>query len=348
MSDVLLLARDPARLAGLQRLVALAGATPVVAADAEALRRHWRSAAAAIAELELSGLLDRAPLGRRLPLAVVDDEMPASGAGWRVAAELGARLFAFPASERDLLDWLVLGLDATAGNALVVGIVAGSGGAGASTLAAALAVHAAGGGASTLLDTDPAAGGVDLLLGAEQAAGPRWPELAAVEGAVASAALAETLPRAAGVSFVSCDRSDGLAPPAAAVQSVVRAARRGGGRVVVDLARYAAASEAALPECDVVALVAAATVRGAAAASGVLRWLAAFSVPCRLVVRTFPRARLRPPDVAAYLGLPPGLVMRTDPAVAAAADAGVVAARGAVARTARLLLEQLNATPPAT
>ena len=78
--------------------------------------------------------------------------------------------------------WLVGALsDAAEGyrrKGSVLAVVGGRGGAGASVLAAAVAVRAAADGDPVLLvDCDPLGGGLDLVLGAEDAAGPRWPEL---------------------------------------------------------------------------------------------------------------------------------------------------------------------------
>ena len=58
-----------------------------------------------------------------------------------------------------------------------VAVVGGCGGAGASVLAAALAVTAVRhGGRALLVDCDPLGGGLDLVLGAEHVAGLRWPD----------------------------------------------------------------------------------------------------------------------------------------------------------------------------
>ena len=61
----------------------------------------------------------------------------------------------------------------------VLAVAGGRGGAGASVLAAAVAVTAVRDGQRALLvDCDPLGGGLDLVLAAEDLAGLRWPEIA--------------------------------------------------------------------------------------------------------------------------------------------------------------------------
>ena len=62
----------------------------------------------------------------------------------------------------------------TAQNLPVIGVVGGCGGAGASTFACVLAATAATGWPAVLVDLDPVAGGIDVLLGIEAVPGARW------------------------------------------------------------------------------------------------------------------------------------------------------------------------------
>ena len=88
----------------------------------------------------------------------------------------------------------------------VIGVLAGCGGAGASVFAAVLAGQAAQRDRhSFLIDCDPAAGGLDVLLGCEQLPGPRWSQVRLAGGALDPAVLVDSLPRWRQVSFLSAD-----------------------------------------------------------------------------------------------------------------------------------------------
>ena len=89
--------------------------------------------------------------------------------------------------------------------AQVIVVVGARGGAGASSLAVALAHSSAQEGKRTvLLDADELGGGIDLVLGAEGHRGVRWSELAAVDGELPSQALFDALAVHRGVHFLSC------------------------------------------------------------------------------------------------------------------------------------------------
>jgi secretion/DNA translocation related CpaE-like protein len=153
------------------------------------------------------------------------------------------------------------------GRLLVVG--GSCGGAGASTVAAAVALTAAPAGDGVLLvDTDGFGGGLDLLLGAERAEGLRWPELTGLRGRVGGDALMAALPEVAGVSVLAASRSAPAEVPAAAVGAVVEAACAGGWPVVVDLPRTAGAevTELVLADADLAVLVVPGRLRAASAA----------------------------------------------------------------------------------
>ena len=84
------------------------------------------------------------------------------------------------------------------GSVLVV--VGASGGVGASSLATAVAVRAVRAGLDVVLvDGCPLGGGLDVVLGAEQAQGVRWSDLSRLEGSADGPALLVRLPLAEGV-----------------------------------------------------------------------------------------------------------------------------------------------------
>jgi hypothetical protein len=175
---------------------------------------------------------------------------------------------------------------------MVVGVLGGSGGVGATTFAAALAEAAA---PSVLVDLDPIGGGLDVLLGIEMAAGARWSGLRVDGGHLDPALLADGLPRWRSVAVLAAD----CEPPAAAALQVVEAAGALG-PVVLDLPRAPSPSRDALVSaCALCVLVAAAEVRELAAARAV-----AASLPDAALGVVLRRGSLPSADAVAWLGLP--------------------------------------------
>lgn len=172
----------------------------------------------------------------------------------------------------------------------VVGVLGGSGGVGASSLAAALATAA---GHSVLIDCDPAGGGIDVRLGIEAVPGARWSGLRVDGGRLDPAALDNGLPRWGSVSVLAAD----VAPAPGAVTQVVGAAASVGA-VVLDLPRAAGAlRDAAVACCSLCVLLAIADVRPLAAARTVRPAGSAVGV----VVR---RGSVAPVEAARMLGAP--------------------------------------------
>ncbi|WP_460627859.1 CpaE-like family protein [Intrasporangium mesophilum] len=86
----------------------------------------------------------------------------------------------------------------------VIAFVPASGGVGASTLAAAVAVRAAMVGRScAAVDLDRYAGSLEVTFGVEHSAGWRWSELSEVAGVVDGEALAAQLPMSCGVAVLA-------------------------------------------------------------------------------------------------------------------------------------------------
>ncbi|MFJ9826629.1 septum site-determining protein Ssd [Streptomyces sp. NPDC101160] len=207
---------------------------------------------------------------------------------WRRAVELGAEgVLTLPGEENRLVDLIADAVEGTGRQALTVGVIGGRGGAGASTLSCALALAAARAGERTLLlDGDPLGGGLDVLLGGERVEGRRWPDFAASKGRVAGAALEESLPSVRGVRVLSWDRGDPVRVPPEAMRSVLAAARRRGGVVVVDLPRHVdGAVTQALAQLDVGLLLVPGELRAVAAAHRVAGAVGTVLRDLRTVVR---------------------------------------------------------------
>ncbi|MGW5851940.1 septum site-determining protein Ssd [Streptomyces sp. NPDC055254] len=226
---------------------------------------------------------------------------------WQRAVEIGAEeVLRLPDAENRLVDRIADVVEGAGRPALTVGVIGGSGGAGASTLACALAVRAARGGERTILiDGDPLGGGMDVLLGGEGAEGLRWPDFAGSRGRVGAGALEESLPELHALRVLSWDRGDRVVVPPAAMRSVVAAARRRGGVVVVDLPRRVDEAVAeVLAQLDLVLLVVPGELRAVAAAGRVAAGVRMVARDVRVVVRGRCTGGLDAEAVAGLLGAP--------------------------------------------
>jgi secretion/DNA translocation related CpaE-like protein len=284
----LVVSTDDTLLDELLRVLAAAGAEPELATGGPALRRAHREAPLVLVGADALAAPPVRALPRRPGVVVVGRAAP-TPAEWAVAVELGAeRVAVLPEDEA----WL-LAKAAGAARAPVdrgwLAVVGGScGGAGASTVAAALALAAAAQGEGPLLvDADPGGGGLDLLLGAEEAEGLRWPELTGLRGRVDGRALLAALAEVAGLHLLPGSRDRACRIPEEALVAVVTAARDAGHPVVVDLARGAVSGEVVLAEADLASLVVPARLRAACAARLLVDTEAAWSA-AQLVVRRVP------------------------------------------------------------
>ncbi|GAA2063233.1 septum formation initiator [Streptomyces albiaxialis] len=225
---------------------------------------------------------------RRPGVLLVGRDLDDSGV-WERGARIGAEgVVVLPDAESWLTGRIADAAEEIGQPALTVGVFGGRGGAGASTLACALAVTAARAGRRTMLiDGDPLGGGIDVLLGGEGTEGLRWPAFAESRGRVAGAALEESLPRLHDLTVLSWDRGDSVLIPADAMKSVLSAARRRGGVVVVDLPRRVDETVTeALVQLDLGLAVVPAELRAVAAAHRMASRVRMVVRDLRVVVRT--------------------------------------------------------------
>jgi septum formation inhibitor-activating ATPase MinD len=143
---------------------------------------------------------------------------------------------------------------------MLIHIVGGSGGVGASVFAASLGLAAVRAGQSAVLvDLDPFGGGIDFVLAAEQQEGLRWGELSPTGDPLDPDGLLNALPVVSGMHFLSQSATGG-GLSAAGIRAVTDALAQRVDLVIVDTPLWLAAS---LPSAaDVVVLIAAATCRG--------------------------------------------------------------------------------------
>ena len=301
----LVVSADEPLLDDVLRLLAAAGAEPELATGGPALRRAHRDAPLVLLGADVLGGGAVRALPRRPGVVVVAREtLPA--AGWAAAVEAGAeRVVVLPEDEAWLLSRSASAVQVPADRGWLVAVGSSSGGAGASTLAAAVALVAAPGVA--LVDADPWGAGLDLLLGAEGAEGLRWPELAHLRGRVDGDALIAALPEMGAVHLVAASRSAPGPVPADAVTAVTEAARGSGRSVVVDLPRFGAldgsVADVVLAAADLAVLVVPARVRAATAARLMTQVPSGGWSAAHLVVRHVPGGLSRH-EVADLVGRP--------------------------------------------
>jgi secretion/DNA translocation related CpaE-like protein len=154
------------------------------------------------------------------------------------------------------------------GAGLLVGVVGGSGGAGATTFACALAQTGARTGRAVVIDTDPLGPGIDRVLGLEDRDGVRWDGLCETTGRLSARSLREALPRREGLGALTWHAGATGSLQAFAVREVLSAAVRGHDLVVVDLPRAPdPLVDEIMARCDRLLVVVVPTVAGVASAA---------------------------------------------------------------------------------
>jgi secretion/DNA translocation related CpaE-like protein len=135
--------------------------------------------------------------------------------------------------------------------------------------------------------------------------------------------LTSELPQLHGLHVLSWDRGDVLTVPAAAMRTVLAAARSGSDLVVVDLPRRLdEATALALQACAVVLVVVPGEVRAVASAGRVVAAVREHAGDLRCVVRAPAASGLDGRTVAEALGLPLDGWLAAEPGLAAALDRG--------------------------
>ncbi|WP_223831022.1 septum site-determining protein Ssd [Streptomyces venezuelae] len=319
----LIVTEDLGLLDDLLRLCAAAGVEPEVHHRVPERRASWTDPPLVLVGDDVAA---RCRGAARRPGTVLVGRDRDDPAVWRLAVEIGAEsVLRLPDAEGVLVDRIADAAEGVGRQALTVGVVGGRGGAGASTLACGLALAAVRTGHRTLLvDGDPLGGGLDVLLGGEREDGRRWPDFAASKGRLAGGALEESLPSVRGVRVLSWGREPAAPLPPEAVRSVLAAARRRGGVVVVDLPRAAdAAAAEAVTQLDLGLLVVPGELRSVAAAHRVAFALSAGVRDLRAVVRGPYAAGLDERWIADALRLPLVGELPYDPGIVADQDAGM-------------------------
>jgi secretion/DNA translocation related CpaE-like protein len=347
----LLVTRDDALAAELLRLAAAAGAPLEVVPPDDGAVRGWAGSGAVLVGSDVAAAL--APLGlpRRDEVHVVGIG-PAPEGLYRSAVDLGAAsVLELPTADTWLVELLTDIGDDGRGNGVVVAFTGGSGGVGATTLAAALALvagrrhHRV-----ALVDLDPAGPGLRRVAGFDEVTGVTWAELGASRGRIGSRSLREALPAQDGVGVLGWPDEAADPPAPGLLREVVSAARRGHDWVVLDLPRSAATGADAgtldvVSRCDHVVVVARASLGSVAATARLAERLRAMHARLGLVVRSRRGSPLAE-ELAGAVGVPLLAELTDQRRLDEHLDLGagpVHSRRGPLARTASALLAQWGA-----
>jgi secretion/DNA translocation related CpaE-like protein len=350
-TSVVVAIADPELLDQVLSVTAVVGVEPLVLGEPGQLRPHWASASMVLLGADQADRVAAMGLPHRTEVYLVAGETSAARAQ-QSSIRLGAAVIALPSSVAWLSEALAGVAPTGRATGSIVCVVGGSGGVGASTLAAGLAFVAARASQRTMLiDADAHSGGLDLLLGAERTAGWRWPRLATARGHLGD--LTGQLPTVEGVDLLSMARGEstpGSVPQAEQLKSVVLSAMRSHDVTVVDLPpALGAAAREPLRRAKLAVVVVRDDVRGVAAGREVVRGLEGECDRLGLVVRRG-RSRLLEADlVATGVGLPLLGSFADDPSLVMAAERGdppARSARSSLARLSRQLLGDLLQTHP--
>lgn len=264
----------------LLRLAAAAGVTPDLAADPADALRGWAGASVVLVGVDLAAELAHLAPERRDGVHVIAGG-PVDGEFFRVALILGAEgVIDLSSSSAWVVERLTDAGDPGATRGLVVGVLGGSGGAGATTLACALGQAGARHGPTVVVDCDPLGPGVDRVLGLDGLDGTRWEALCQTSGRLSGRALRDALPQRDGLRALAWRAGSTASPQAFAVREALSAARRGHDTVVVDLPRVVdALTEEVLARCDAVVMVVVPSVPGVASASRLTSRLSGVAAP---------------------------------------------------------------------
>ena len=294
-------------------------------------RHAWAAAPLVVLDTVAAESCARAGYLRRIGIVLVTNGEPGL-TDWQAAAAVGAeRVIALPGAAVGLIEKFAEQGEYRMGDGVVVAIAGASGGAGASTLAAATALRSAAERFrrdTVLVDGAPLGGGLDLLLGMETGAGLRWPDLVIEDGRVSATALRSALPAAVpGLAVLSCGRGGAGRLPVeigpAAVRAVIEAGRAAGDLVICDISGERGPHvDQILDAADLVVLVVPARLRAVAAAESVAAHIGKRNPNQGLIVRGPAPGGLRGPEVAEVLDLPLLAAVRAQPGLAARLERG--------------------------
>jgi secretion/DNA translocation related CpaE-like protein len=344
MTPPLFVTRDETLLDELLRLGAAAGITPEVAPDGITALRSWTAAPLVLVGADVAAEIAELRPVRRPGVHVVAwgrvaDEL------FRTALDVGAENVAeLPRSDTWVVEALTDLGDARRARGLVLGVMGGSGGAGATTFACALGQVAATSGAAVVVDCDPLGPGVDRVLGLERQDGFRWDALCQTTGRLSARSLREALPRRGSLGVLSWYARTTGSLQAFAAREALSAARRGHDTVVLDLPRSPdAVVDELAARCDRLLVMVVPTVAGVAAAARVCHRFTDLD-GLRLVLRG---NGVAPAEIATATGVPVLTTMLDQRGVEESIDLGLGPLRSSRSRLGRAAQGVLDAAAEA-
>ncbi len=234
---------------------------------------------------------------------------------WKLAVHVGAaNAFIIPAELKPLLS--ELGNQSVTRQSTdrypVIAVTSSVGGAGASTLAASVALHMAADVPTVLIDADPQSAGIDLLLGCELCPGIRWAELRLADATIDPTDIVTALPHTDNHLPVLTAARGGLV--SGITEEKLQLAIRilsASYHVIVDLPSHAPFFSAVADHCDYVEVLSPAEVRAAANAQRIIAKLRSNRIPCGLSIRHRGWSGLSGTDMEAIVGIAPTTEIRT-------------------------------------
>lgn len=234
LAPVLVVTEDTSLVAEVQRCAAGTGVGVDVRGWGPDVLHRWGHAPVVLLGDDAAAAVAAAGVRRRGEVHLLCRGLPGPD-DYRAAVAVGAESVTALDGARDRLRDLLQERAAPSAAGRVVAMLPGSGGAGASTTLAAVALTAARRGARVLvLDCDPVGAGVARILGADALSGLGWRDVVASPGRVGPVSLAEAVPRVDGVGVLG-DCPGLLAP--GVVNEVAETARHVHDLVLVDLPR---------------------------------------------------------------------------------------------------------------
>lgn len=343
----LLITGDDVLAGGVLRLAAAAGVTVDVVPRPDTGLKDWTAAAVVLVGADQAAATAAAGPPRRDQVHLVAvGSCP--DALFRAAVDFGAAsVLELPAADAWLVELLTDIGDGVRGEATTVAVIGGSGGVGATVLAAALALTAGGVGRAMLVDLDPLGPGLGRLVGLDAATGVTWRDLTGLQGRLGSRALRGALPVRNGVGVLGWSVEVTDPPAGTLVREVVSAGQRGHDWVVLDLPRTSdPLTMSVAAHCDHVLLVARAAVGSVASAARVAERVRLQAPSLGLVVRSQRRSSLAT-EVARALDVPLFAELPDQRRLDEHLELGlgpVHSSRGALASTAGALVNLLGTT----
>ncbi len=342
----LIVTTDPPLADELVRLAAAAGVVPEVVGDVGNALRAWSHASLVLVGADLADSVAAAGPARRAGVHLVTASSPSDRLYQAALACSAESVRCLPGDIDAVVADLADGGDGSRAAGVLVGVIGGAGGVGATVFAGALAETLAEESATLLIDADPIGPGIDRVLGTESLDGVRWDGLEQAAGRLSARSLYDALPRHGRLSVLtwSAARSDQTSASAmrSAMRSAISTGRRAYPVVVVDLARSPGpVVDDVLVRCDRVLLVSTLTVPAVSAAARLAGRLPATT---GLVLRGS-GAGVAAAEVAEILGLPVLVQMRDQRGLDEAIALGLGplrSRRGPLARAARVIAAEVR------